>query len=194
LLTVTPELLTATVAPDRKLEPVSVTGILAPSAPLAGLIELIAGPGGVMVKVVAALMPPGVATVTAAGPSGVVAAIVRVAVICVALTTFTLLTTREELLTFTLGPSTKLVPVRVIVTAAFWAPLEGLTDVSVGAGGTTENDAAAVVPPAVVTVTFAVPNAAVADTVNVAVICVALTTVELLTATPGLLIFSVAPA
>src|SRR5690349_19428384 len=46
LLTVTPALETATVAPETKLAPVRVTGTVAPWLPLAGLAEVNVGGGG----------------------------------------------------------------------------------------------------------------------------------------------------
>src|SRR5207248_4960130 len=55
------------------------------------------------------------------------------------------------------------------------------------------NGTAGVVPPDVVTVTLAVPGAALMAIVNVAVICVEFTTVMPLTVTPGLLTAIVAP-
>jgi hypothetical protein len=70
----------------------------------------------------------------------------------------------------TVAPETKFVPVRVTGTAVPWTPVDGLTDVNVGAGGFTVNTAAALVPPLVVTVTLAEPSAALAAMVNVAVI------------------------
>ena len=74
------------------------------------------------------------------------------------------------LLTATVAPSTRLLPARVTATLVPWTPLAGLTEVSVGAGGFTVNTAGPLVPPLVVTVTFAAPVAAVAPIVNVAVI------------------------
>jgi hypothetical protein len=50
LLTVTPGLLTFTVVPETKLVPVRVTGMLAPGAPLLGLIELSVGAAGLITK------------------------------------------------------------------------------------------------------------------------------------------------
>jgi hypothetical protein len=64
----------------------------------------------------------------------------------------------------------------------------------VGAGGFTVNTAGPLVPPLVVTVTFAAPVAAVAEMISVAVIWVVLTTATLLTITPVLLTATAAPA
>ena len=80
-LTVTAGLLTLTVAPAIKLVPVRVTGTLAPSNPLGGLIDVSVGGKALMLKVTAALVPPAVVTVTLAGPGAAVAAMVKVAVI-----------------------------------------------------------------------------------------------------------------
>jgi hypothetical protein len=87
------------------------------------------------VKVTAPLVPPLVATVTLAAPSAALAPIVNVAVIRVELTTVTPLTAIPLLVVDTVAPDTKFVPARVTATLLFWTPLDGLTDVSVGAGG-----------------------------------------------------------
>ena len=86
------------------------------------------------------------------------------------LLTITLLAVTPGLLTATVAPLMKLVPVRVVDTLVPWTPFAGLTEVSVGAGGFAVNTAGPLVPPLVVTVTFAAPIAAVAPMVNVAVI------------------------
>jgi hypothetical protein len=88
----------------------------------------------------------------------------------VALTTATLLTATPLLPTAIAAPATKFVPVSVTGTLVPWTPLAGLTEASVGAGGFTVNTTALLVPPLVVTVTFAAPVAALAALVNVAVI------------------------
>jgi hypothetical protein len=64
---------------------------------------------------------------------------VNVAVICVLLATFTLLTVRPLPLTATVAPEAKFVPVSVTGTLAPCAPLFGLTEVSVGPRGLTVN-------------------------------------------------------
>ena len=193
--TVTPGLLTETVAPPMKLVPVRVTTIpLVPCAPLAGLIAVSVGAGGFTVNGAGLLVPPLVVTVTLATPVAAVAPMVNVAVIWVALTTVTPPAVTPGLSIETVAPATKLVPVRVTGTVAPWAPLAGLTEVSVGAAGFTVNATAPLVPPAVVTVMFAVPITAAAPMVNVAVIWAELTTVTLLAVTPGLLTATVAPA
>ena len=73
-------------------------------------------------------------------------------------------------------------------------PLFGLIEVSVGGARFTVNGCAPLVPPEVVTVTFWAPVAAFAAMANVAVICVALSTVVLLTVIPAPLRAMVAPA
>lgn len=116
----------------------------------------------------------------------------NVAVICVALTTTTLFTVIPGLLVVTVAPETKLVPVSVTPTLLPAAPLLGLIEVNVGAGGFTVNTTAAVVLPDVVTVTLEAPGAAPAPIAKVAVIWVALTTATLLTVMPGLLVLTLA--
>jgi hypothetical protein len=134
LPTVMPLLLTINAAPATKLEPVKVTGTLAPGTPLAGLTDVSTGAGGFTVNTAALLVPPLVVTVRFAAPVAAVAATVSVAVIFVALTTVTLPAVTPGLLTATVAPATKLVPVRVTGTLAPSAPLAGLTEVSVGGG------------------------------------------------------------
>jgi hypothetical protein len=81
-LTATPGLLTETVAPERKLAPVRVTvDTVAPWGPLVGLIELTLGAGGLTVNVTGGLVPLAVVTLTLAGPSAAIEAMVNVAVI-----------------------------------------------------------------------------------------------------------------
>src|ERR1041384_3373266 len=55
-----------TVAPLTKLEPVRITGTLAPTMPPVGLIPVSVGAGGLMVKVTGALVPLELVTVTLA--------------------------------------------------------------------------------------------------------------------------------
>src|SRR5205809_1020498 len=119
------------------------------------MIEKKSGFPGVIVKVRAGLLvPPAVVTVTLADPVMAFEAILKVAVISVPLTTLTLLTVTPLLLTFTLAPETKFVPVRVTGIAVPWAPLMGLRALSVGTGGLTVKVLDPLVPPAVVTVTL----------------------------------------
>jgi hypothetical protein len=77
LLTVTPGLVTFTVALDPKFVPVRVTLTLAPGAPVLGLIEV--SVGRPMLKLTAPLVPAVVVTDTLAEPEAL-AAIANVAV------------------------------------------------------------------------------------------------------------------
>ena len=79
------------------------------------------------------LVPADVVTVTPAAPAGALLATLKVAVICVALTTFTLLTVMPELVVLTLAPDMKFAPVRVTVGLVPWLPMLGLMEESVGA-------------------------------------------------------------
>src|SRR5215831_5205205 len=120
-----------TVAPEAKLVPVKVTGRLLPTTPLAGLIP--DKVGETMVKPSGGLVPPSVVTVTLAVPGGAEAAMVKVAVIWVALSTVTLLRVM-------LGPALRttsedrLAPVRVTGMLEPVAPVAGLKEVREGAG------------------------------------------------------------
>ncbi len=73
---------------------------------------------GFTVNTAAALVPALVVTVMLAAPSAAVAPIVSVAVIRLSLTTVTLPTATPGLLTATVAPETKFVPVRVTGTLA----------------------------------------------------------------------------
>jgi hypothetical protein len=152
------------------LLPARVTATLVPWTPLAGLTEVSVGAGGFTVNTAGPLVPPLVVTVTFAAPVAAVAPIVNVAVILVELTTVTPPTAIPGLLTATVAPATKTPPIRVTGTLVPWSPLAGLTDTRTGAGKFTVNTAGPLVPPLVVTVTFAAPVAALAPIVSVAVI------------------------
>jgi len=132
------------------------------------------------------LVPPVEVTETLYEPAAVPVAMVSVAVIWVALTTVTPLAVTPEPLTPTVVPATKLEPVKVTLTAEPGMPLFGETELSVGGvePAFTVNPTALLVPPVVLTVTLSAPVVAPAATVKVAVICVALTRVTLLAATP----------
>lgn len=134
-----------------------------------------------IVKVCVPLVPPLVVTVTVLAPAAAVVAITKFAVIDVALTTLTSVTVTFEPLTATVAPATKFVPVSVTDTVLPCTPEFGLTLVRVGVGGLTVNVLAAVVPPAVVTVTFRSPSAAELPTTKSAVRDVPLETLTLLT-------------
>ena len=98
------------------------------------------------------------------------------------------------LLDVTKASEAKFEPLMVTFTVAPGAPVFGLREVMAGAApnAAIENGTAAVVPAEVVTVTVTDPEA-LAPIAKVAVICVALTTVMLLTATDELFTFTVAP-
>ena len=80
-LTVTPVPLTATVAPEMKLVPASVTPTAVPTVPEDGETDVSVGPPAVTVKGAVPLVPPEVVTVTLRAPVAAPAAMVNVAVI-----------------------------------------------------------------------------------------------------------------
>jgi hypothetical protein len=96
-------------------------------------------------------------------------------------------------LTDTVEPAAKFVPVKVTGTVAPCEPLLGATESNVGAGEVTLNGKPLLVPLVVVTVTVAAPSDAVEEIVKVAVIMVLPTMDTLLTAMPGLVVPTVAP-
>src|ERR1700685_3428026 len=107
-----------------------------------------------MVKFSVPLVSPEIVTLTVATPSAAPGAMDSVAVIWLELTTVTLLTVTPGLLTFTVAPDEKFLPVKVTVTEVPAAPLAGLIVASVGNGALILNATGEVVPPAVVTLTF----------------------------------------
>jgi hypothetical protein len=115
--------------------PVKVTRTVAPRAQLDGLIEVTFGPPGITVKDDGPLVPPDVVTVTLVGPVVALAAMVKVAVIWVALTTVTLLTVTPALATLTVAPEIKLVPVNVTGKVLPGVPFDGLMELTVGGAG-----------------------------------------------------------
>ena len=80
------------------------------------------------------LVPDGVVTVTVVGPMERLHPIVNTAVICVVLTTFTLLTTTLAFATVIVAGDVKFVPVSVTGSpvAGICVPTGGFTDVNVG--------------------------------------------------------------
>ncbi len=126
--------------------------------------------GAETVKVTALLAPPEVVTVTLAAPVAALPAIVKVAVIWVALATLTLLTDTPLLLIFTVAPEMKLVPVSVTGTVLPCTPLFGLIEVRVGPVEVMVKVTALLVPADVVMVTLSAPGAASAAIVKEAVI------------------------
>ena len=86
----------------------------------------------------------------------------------------------------TLAPAMKFVPVSVTFTAVPCTPLFGETEVRVGPfpAAVTVNDTMLLVPALVATVVLCGPIAALAEIINVAVICVGLTTTILVCLSP----------
>src|SRR5438105_12037565 len=110
------------------------------------------GVGGLTVKASGLLVPPVVVTVMVCAPVGAVAAMARVAVICVAVTV-------GVPVTVTPAGRFRVAPVRVepaMVTATLvpCTPVDGVMVVSTGPGGLMVNVSALLVPPVVVTVIF----------------------------------------
>jgi len=144
LLTVTPELLDFTRAPETKFVPTSVTLTFVPGAPALGVMDVRVGAAEFMVT----LPDPDALEVRA-----------NVAVIWVALTTVTLVTVTPEFETLIVAPCKKLVPVKVTLALVPGAAALGLMEVSVGAPEPMLNEMLPLVPPPVVTVTFTGPDA-----------------------------------
>jgi hypothetical protein len=96
----------------------------------------------------------------------------NVAVICVALTTVTLLKLRDGLELDSIAPAIKFAPVSVTGTLLPAPPLFGLIEVRTGAGAVdvTVNATPLLVPPVEVTVTLSDPSVAFDAIPNVAVI------------------------
>jgi hypothetical protein len=106
------------------------------SVPLLAEAKLNVPCGTTTVKVTLLLVPAGVVTLTLWAPSAVAAAMVKVAVTVVAFTTVTLLTVMfGEFTTVTAVVPVRLVPLRVTETLVPRAPVLGVIEVSVGAGG-----------------------------------------------------------
>src|SRR5436309_980074 len=124
-----PALETATEAPERKLEPLRVTGIVVPAKPLEGVSDPTEGNGGGLTEKVTRLLAPlEVVTVTFELPSAAPAATVKVAVIWEAVTTAILATLMPELLIAIVAPERKSEPIRVTVTALPCSASEGVTE------------------------------------------------------------------
>jgi hypothetical protein len=142
------------VAGGPKPEPLTVTCVFAAPIAVERLVTT-GGPGAVTAKGVDTA-PPGVATVRVPGPGAALAAMFRVAVIWVGLTTITLVTAIPRLLAVTVEGMAKLVPVKVTETLAPWTPVAGLMDANVGADGMTVNGTALLASPPTVTTTLPV--------------------------------------
>lgn len=158
--------------------PVSVTPTFVPTTPFVGLMELSVGEAGAStVKVRFPVVPPGVVTETFCAPSVAVAAMLNVAVMLVLLATTMPWTVMPPVAgTLMVLPAMKFVPVSATFTLVPCTPVVELIAVSVGTEGLTVNVCAAVVPPAVVTVTFCAPSVAFPAITNVAVSVVVLVT------------------
>jgi hypothetical protein len=187
VVTVIPGLLAVTVAPGTNPVPLSVTAMVLPCTPIAGAADVIAGAAMATVDETVPLVPPEVVTATVTGPSAALGETENIAVICVKLTTTTLLTAIWGLLAATVAPLTNPLPVSVTGVSELGTNVPGLIEVNTGTGGFTVNATVPLVPPEVLTATLAVPNAAPVPIVNGTVICVALTTVTVPTAISGLL-------
>ena len=182
VVTVIPGLLAVTVAPGTNPVPLSVTAMVLPCTPIAGAADVIAGAAMATVDETVPLVPPEVVTATVTGPSAALEETENIAVICVKLTTTTLLTAIWGLLAATVAPLTNPLPVSVTGVSELGTNVPGLIEVNTGTGGFTVNATVPLVPPEVLTATLAAPNAAPVPIVNGTVIRVALTT-TLLTAT-----------
>src|SRR5207237_258983 len=171
-----------TLAPMSNPVPVSVSVNPAPPAvALEGDSAVSVGPPALTGRLSAADVPPpgaAVVTVTLAMPATARSVAGIAAVSCVALTN---VVARVAPFQRTLVPVTKLLPFRVRVKAAPpTLALEGESDVSDGAGVVIVNVWAPEVPPStpgIVTVTWAVPTAAMSEAGIAAVTCVGLTRV-----------------
>jgi len=118
-----------TVDPVTKFVPVSSTDIDVPRNSELGAIEVNVGAGGATtVNVPAFVVPAGVVTVTFLAPNVAFAAMVKVAVTVVALTSTTLLTVTPVPDTFTALVRAKPVPVIVTGTTVPCAPVLGATE------------------------------------------------------------------
>src|SRR5207248_7796387 len=127
-----------------------------------GVMLVRVGPGGLMVKVSALLVPPVVVTVMDFAPRVAVAVMAKVAVICVAVTTGVPVMLRPVLAgMFRVAPA-RVVPTMVTGTLVPCAPIFGVMLVSTGVVGFTVKVSALLVPPVVVTVMFCAPRVAVA--------------------------------
>src|SRR6266404_29508 len=158
----------------------SVSGPVPAVAPV-GVSPVSPGAGLLTVKVCAAEVPPpgvGVTTVTCGVPAAATSAAAMAAVSCVALTKVVV---RAAPFQRTPEALTKLLPFTVSVNAAPpTLALEGESDVSDGAGVVIVNVWAPDVPPStpgIVTVTWALPAAAISEAGIAAVTCVGLTRV-----------------
>lgn len=188
MLTVMPAPEKTSALPEVKFVPVAVMVMVEPAAPeaLSSLLSVGLFATEPAVKVTALVVVVPLVTVTLRGPAAAAALMRNRAVICVGLTTFGLRAVTPLPETETVLPAVKRVPVNVTVIMVLLDPFAGLMAVRVGPEvEVTVKIAGAVVRPPEVTVMFRAPDAAVASTTKFAVIWVALTTVGVLTVTPG---------
>src|SRR6516165_2507559 len=168
----------ATVAPDTKLLPFSVTDVPPVVSPVVGETLVTVGAPKVNPLASVALCPSGLVTTTLMLPcacGGVFA------VIFVALTTTTEVAAAPP--NVTVAPDAKFCPVNVTGVPPAIGPLAGETAVRIGAGATNVNPLASVAlcPLGLVTTTFTLPCTCGGV---FAVICVALTTTTEVAAAP----------
>src|SRR5260370_4777626 len=165
-----------TLVPLMQFVPLTVRVNPAPPADTEfGLMLLIVGSGGLMVKTADADVPPLVVTVIFAEPGLAIRLAGTLAVTCVALTNVVVSAVAFHC---TLVPLMQFVPLTVRVNPAPPAGTEfGLRLLIVGGGGLMAKTAGADVPPLVVTVIFAEPALAIRLAGTLAVTCVALTNV-----------------
>jgi hypothetical protein len=149
----------------------------------AGESEEMVGAGAVTVKVTVLLVPSPFVTETAFAPVAALEEITKAAVTDVAVELVPV--TVIPLETFTVDP-VRFVPVKVIWTVLPCAPADGLMLANVGVRALTVKLTGLLVPPVVVTVTFAMLGVAFGAIVNVAVIRVPLALETLETVIPAL--------
>ena len=155
-----------------KFVPVRVTFTDVPSAPLEGVIDVSVGTPLALftVKATVLLVPPLVVMEILRAPVVALAAIFSVAVICVPLTTVTLLTVIPPPVTPTVAPAIKPEPAKVTFTAVPCVPLFGVTEANVGTAALTVKGTVLLTPALVVTEILEAPKVAFAARVRVAVI------------------------
>jgi len=124
------------------------------------LLTVKSGNGSKTLNVAAPLLvPPVVVTVTLRGPRVALDATANVAVICVVLTTFVLLSvTPAPLMAMVVAPKTNIDPFSVTSTEFPTTPKLGLMPDRIGTPGNTVNVTGLLVPLPVVTVTLRAPT------------------------------------
>jgi hypothetical protein len=130
VIPVMPGKLMVATLPTMKFVPVSVTATVLPCAPPPGRMLVSVG-GPTTVNGTVPLVPAEFETLTFCAPGTAFAAMVKVAVIVVGLTT-AVLETVMPVGTLIVEPGKKLLPVSVTVNVPPWAPLDGVMDARVG--------------------------------------------------------------